>query len=87
MSKKYVHTYDTFEHDDVNIRIERYIECFKIARYLGIVAGKERKDSTVILYLNGSKFKICLYYLLTVSPLDNKNISDVFKRVYYIMNS
>ena len=85
MSKTIIRTFDIFEHDDVKIRLARYLKCFKIASCLGIVNGKKKnKDSTITLYLAGSKIKICLYYLLTLSSSDNKNIVDVFRRIHYI---
>lgn len=85
MSKTIIRTSDIFEHNDVKIMLVRYLKCFKIASRLGIVNGKKKnKDSTITLYLAGSKIKICLYYLLTMSSSDNKNILDVFRRVHYI---
>lgn len=85
MKKAIISTADVFEHDDDNIRLERYLKCFNVARHLGIVSGKKRnEDSTRTLYLTGSAIKICLYYLLTMSSSDNKNILDVFRRMYDI---
>lgn len=85
MKKTLIRTFDVFEHDDDNIRLARYLKCFNVARHLNIVGGKKRnEDSTITLYLTGSAIKICLYYLLTMSSLDNKNILDVFRRMYDI---
>lgn len=86
MKKTIICTSDIFDHSDVNIRLARYLKCFKIASHLDIINGKKKnKDSTITLYLTGSKIKICLYYLLTMSSSDNKNILDVFKRMRYII--
>ena len=85
MSKTYIRTSDVFEHEDASIRLTDYVNCFKIASWLGIVSGKEKTDDHIItLYLTGSSIKICLYYMLTIPPNDG-NILDVFKRVLYIM--
>ena len=85
MSKTFIRTSDIFEHNDAKIMLARYLKCFKIASWLGIVNGKKKnKDSTITLYLAGSKIRICLYYLLTMSSSDNKNILDVFRRMRYI---
>ena len=37
MSKTIIRTFDIFEHNDVKIRLARYLKCFKIASRLGIV--------------------------------------------------
>ena len=85
MKKAIILTADVFEHDDDNIRLARYLKCFNVARHLGIVGGKKRnEDSTITLYLTGSKIKVCLYYLLTMSSLDKRNILDVFRRIHDI---
>ena len=85
MKKTLIRTADVFEHEDDNIRLARYLKCFNVARHLGIVSGKERnEDSTITLYLTGSAIKVCLYYLLTISSSDNKNILDVLRRIYDI---
>lgn len=85
MKKSLIRTADVFEHDDVNIRLARYLKCFNVARHLGIVGGKKRnEDSSITLYLTGSTIKVCLYYLLTMSSSDNKNVLDVFRRLHDI---
>ena len=76
MSKTIIRTFDIFEHNDVKIRLARYLKC--------VNGKKKNKDSTITLYLAGSKIKICLYYLLTMSSSDNKNILDAFRRIHYI---
>ena len=85
MSKTFIRTSDIFKHDDAEIMLTRYLKCFKIASWLGVINGKKKnKDSTITLYLAGSKIRICLYYLLTMSSSDNKNILDIFRRMHYI---
>lgn len=84
MSKVIIRTSDMFEHTDERTRLARYLACFKIASWLGIVSGKEKNNSTITLYLTGSKFRICLYYLLTTARSDNKTVGDVCRRMYYI---
>ena len=43
MKKTIIRTSDIFEHDDAEIRLARYLKCFKIASRLGIVNGKKKK--------------------------------------------
>ena len=80
MRKIYIRTSDIFEYKDEVKRIKYFDFCYKKALKCGLICRCHIDGVNTKLFIEGSKWDIIKYYLITVFKTEDNTI-DAIKRI------